>query len=697
MEFVHAFGDGFGGDAEFLGEFALGGAVVGEEFVQRGVEEADGGGAAGKGAEDGLEVVALVGEEFFEGVLALFEGGGEDHFAHGVDAVAFEEHVFGAAEADAGGSEGDGVGHLVGLVGVGADVEFAVFVGPAHELGVVLVGGGVFGVEGLFDEDLDDFGGGGFEFACEDFARGAVDGEEVAFFEDAAADGEGLVGVINLECAGAADADFAHLAGDEGGVAGDAAAGGEDAFGCEHAADVFRGGLDTHEQDVVAFGGEGFGFFGVEDDFACGCARAGGQAGGDDGGRFAGFGVEDRGQQLAQGFGRDALDGFFFSDEFLLHHLDGNADGREAGAFAVAGLEHEEFAVFDGELKVLHVAEVALECLAHVFQFAEGFGHFGLECGYGVGGAHAGHDVFALGVDEVFAVEDFFAGGGVAGEGDAGAGFIAGVAEDHGLHVDGGAPFVGDAVFAAVDDGAFVVPGAEDGADCAHELLFGVGGEGFAGAFVDEFFEAGDEFFEGVGVQFGVLHVMPAGEEFSLEAFDHGLEGFVVFARAFLHAHHDIAIHLDEAAVAVVGEAFVLRDGGQAHDGFVVEAEVEDGVHHAGHGVAGAGAHGHEEGVFGAAKGFAESFFESADGFEDLWFESFGVGLFVFVIVGADLCSDRKSWRHGQTDARHLGEVRALAAEQGLHRAVAVGFAVAEVVNILAGFMGRLFRRIFGF
>jgi hypothetical protein len=46
--------------------------------------------------EDAGEVLALVGEEFRQGFLTAFEGGGEDHLAHGIYAVAFEEHVLGA-------------------------------------------------------------------------------------------------------------------------------------------------------------------------------------------------------------------------------------------------------------------------------------------------------------------------------------------------------------------------------------------------------------------------------------------------------------------------------------------------------------------------------------------------------------------------------------------------------------------------
>lgn len=43
---------------------------------------------------------------------------------------------------------------------------------------------------------------------------------------------------------------------------------------------------------------------------------------------------------------------------------------------------------------------------------------------------------------------------------------------------------------------------------------------------------------------------------------------------AGLNAHDDVAVHLDEAAVAVVSEAFVVGFLGKSFDGLVVETEV---------------------------------------------------------------------------------------------------------------------------
>ena len=91
--------------------------------------------------------------------------------------------------------------------------------------------------------------------------------------------------------------------------------------------------------------------------------------------------------------------------------------------------------------------------------------------------ADAGDDVFALGVHEELAVEEVLAGGGVAGEGHAGARRLALVAEDHGLHVDGGPQIVRDALRAAIHLGPMVVPALEHGHDGQVKLLHGIGGE----------------------------------------------------------------------------------------------------------------------------------------------------------------------------------------------------------------------------
>ena len=104
-------GDLLGRDAELLRQLGLLRlVVVRQELVQRRVEQADRHRLALQRAEDAGEVVALERQQLGERRLrASSSVVGQDHLAHRVDAVALEEHVLGAAQADALGAEGDGV------------------------------------------------------------------------------------------------------------------------------------------------------------------------------------------------------------------------------------------------------------------------------------------------------------------------------------------------------------------------------------------------------------------------------------------------------------------------------------------------------------------------------------------------------------------------------------------------------------
>jgi len=80
----------------------------------------------------------------------------------------------------------------------------------------------------------------------------------------------------------------------------------------------------------------------------------------------------------------------------------------------------------------------------------ESGGHGFLEFGT-VRGADAGDDVFALGMMRNRR-RKLSHRGRISGKGDAGTGVFAGVAIDHGLHVDGGSPFRGDMYLLAIND-----------------------------------------------------------------------------------------------------------------------------------------------------------------------------------------------------------------------------------------------------
>ena len=61
-----------------------------------------------------------------------------------------------------------------------------------------------------------------------------------------------LSAALILQRLGPDDGGLAPASGDDGGVADEAAAGGEDALGGEHAVDVLGAGFVAHEHDVLA-------------------------------------------------------------------------------------------------------------------------------------------------------------------------------------------------------------------------------------------------------------------------------------------------------------------------------------------------------------------------------------------------------------------------------------------------------------
>ena len=655
MQGVDLVDDFLGGDAQVLGQRLdlVGHVHMGHELMQRRIQVTHGHGTAFQRLVHGLEVALLHRQDLGQRLLALLLGVGEDHLAHGRDAVGLEEHMLGAAQADALGAEGHRLLGVARGVGVGAHLEGAGRVGPAHEAGEVAGDGG-----------LD-----GRDLAVIDVAGGAVQGDEVALVIDLAGHGQGLGFLVDLQLAAADDRSAAHAAGHDRRVGGHAAKDGQDALREVHALDVLRGGLAANEDNlflVLAVLGR---LVGGEVDAAGGGAGGGGQALGDDGRGLEGGGVKVGVQQAVKLLGLDLQNGLFLAQHAFVHQVHGDLEGRGRGALAVTGLEHVELAALDGVLHVLHVAVVGFQLAGDVDELLVHVGHLLLQVADGLGGTDAGHDVLALRIEQVFAVELLFTGGGVAGEGNAGAGGLAHVAKDHGLHVDGGAPVAGDVVHAAVVDGAGVVPAAEHGLHSFHQLRGGVLRELRAHVLVIDFLEARNDLLEVLGGQVAVeLDVL-----LLLELVQNRLK----LALGDLHNH--VGEHGDETAVGVVGEVLVAGQPGQARHGAVVEAEVEDGVHHAGHGGAGAGTDGNKEGILLVAELLAGDLFGLGHGRKDLVHDVLSDHLAVGVIAGAGLGGHGEALGNGHAKVGHLGQVGALAAEQFAH----VGVTLFEKVYIL--------------
>ena len=266
------------------------------------------------------------------------------------------------------------------------------------------------------------------------------------------------LGVVDLQGRAAGDARLAHAARHDRRVRGHAAASGEDALRGDHAVKVLRARLDAHKDDRFARLPALLRLIGVEDNLAGRRAGRGGQAGRQH--LHARGGVDRRVQHLIELRRFDAVDRFALVDEALVRHLHGDLHRRRPGALAAARLEHEEFAVLDGEFEVLHVAVMQLQALrdANELRVRLAQQRVVAHLGDGLRRAHTRDDILALRVRQVFAEQAALAGVRVAGEADARRAVVTEVAVDHRLHIDGGAEIVRDVVLTAITDRARVVP-----------------------------------------------------------------------------------------------------------------------------------------------------------------------------------------------------------------------------------------------
>ena len=623
----------------------------GHELVQRRIEEADGHGIAAQRLVELFKVALLHRLDLGERGLALFDGIRADHLAERGDPFGLEEHMLGTAEADALRAERRSLLRILRGIRVGADAERLIFVGKLHDAAEVTAVG---------------ISGNGRDQAIVDIAGRAVEGEHVALFINFAFEGELLVLLVHLDIAAAGNAAGAHAARDDRRVGGLSAADGQDALRELHAFDVFGGGFQSYQDDLFALLALLDGIFCGEHDLAGGSARRGRDALADDVvliRLFERFGIELRVQQHIERLRVDLHERFLLGDHALVDEVAGDLDGGGGGALAVTRLQHVELLVLDGELHVLHVAVVIFQDLADFLELLVHLGEDFRHLGDGHGRTDARNDVFTLRVGEEFAHESLFARRGITRERNARAAVVAHVAERHHLHVDRGTPAVGDVVVHTVDVRAGVVPRTEDRLDRLKELLLGIGREVLAELLFVLRLELVGEFLEVLRRQLDVLR----DALLFLHLVD---ELFKVLLADF---HDDVGEHLNESSVAVICPAGIAGLLCQRLHDFLIETEVEDRVHHAGHGSACTRTHGDEQRVLLVAELLAADLFHLVDVLHDLRLD-LGIDLpSVLIVLRAGLRRDREALGDGKSDVRHLRKVGALAAEKLAHLRITFG------------------------
>ena len=684
-EAVNALTDIFYRYAHSLGHFFLTLQVVGHELVEGRIEQANVYGEAVHSTEDALEVFFLNGEKFGKSLLATFNVFGKNHLAHGNNLVSIEEHVLRAAETDTYSTELAGYFCVVGRVGVGAHLQAGVLGAEVHKV----------------SEVAGQFGSLRADFTLINAAVSTVERNEIAFLKLHTVDFKRLCLVVNIDCACTADAALTHTAGNYGSVAGHTAASGEDTFCGSHAGEVFGRSLDTYEYHLMAIGAPLCSVFGKEDNLTAGSTRAGGKTAREFLSLCKGFFIEHGVQEFVELGGLAAVDSRLFVDHALTEQVHGNLHHGCAGALTVTRLQEPEFAFLNGELHVLHVVVVVFEFGLDSVELLVDFGHslfhrgelcFALFFRNALQFCPAAraferdllrradtcHNVLTLCINEPFAVEEVFARSGVAAEANARCGGVAHVAEYHCHYRHGRTPFCGNAFHLAVKDSALVHPRVEHGADSTPELFHGVSGECLARLLGNSFLEEGYKTLEVFRFELVIeFHAL-----FFLHLLDDFFKGILVVLVYGLHAEHYVAIHLYEAAICVVGEAGIASLCCETLNHFVVKTEVKNGVHHAGHRSACAGAYGEEQGVLHIAELALHQVFHVVETLLNFCLENFyDLVLADFVVLIANVGRNGKSRGHGYTDEVHLGKVGTLTAQFVTHVGTALSLTVTERVN----------------
>ena len=428
---------------------------------------------------------------------------------------------------------------------------------------------------------------------------------------------------------------------------------GQDPVGRQHAVNVVRLGLGPNHDDLfLVLLGPAFRLVGIEGDLPD--RRAGGdiQPAGDAFGFLTGGGFELRMQVEVNLLGLDPQHGFPARDQMFVGHVDRGPHFRLSRALGIARLQHPQLAALNGELDVLHVAIVLLQALRHPVELAVDLGHLLAQVGNGFGDANAGHDVLALGVRQEVAFDLLLPGGGVARHGHPGGRCGAHVAEDHGDDVDRRAQIVRDVSGVSVVDSSFAVPRLEDGFDRQTQLVQRIRGEVDADLRPDDGFE---------GVRQGSQLL---GRKFRIGADTAALAGLreFLFEGLVRHAQDDGPVHLNQPPVGVVDETLVARQRHHSAGGVVVEADVEDGIHHPRHRELGAGSARDQERLGGIAEALAGLAFDGAQGLHRLGPQAGREGSATFEVGVAGLGRDGETRRNGHSDARHLRQVGALPA-----------------------------------
>jgi len=280
-----------------------------------------------------------------------------DHFLHIGQTGDFKEHVLSAAKTNTLGAIRASASGILGIIRICPNLEAGNLICPTQESHELF----------LFRQVWS----GKTELTNKDLTGCAIEGDPFALFDGDATAGHLALGHVDRDIRSTNHAWNTKLAGNHRSVRRGTTLTGEDAFGCEHSVYIIRLGEWANHDDILFFNivhlfnqvgikvnpsncraRRGIDTLGVVSSFTTG---------------FFNVGVGELGMQhLVNLLSSNPVEGCFLVDQTFLNHIMRNFNGGFCRTFTVAGLEHPEFVVFNGELNILHVLVMLLKAFGDV-------------------------------------------------------------------------------------------------------------------------------------------------------------------------------------------------------------------------------------------------------------------------------------------------------------------------------------------
>ena len=251
-------------------------------------------------------------------------------------------------------------------------------------------------------------------------------------------------------------------------------------------------------------------------------------------------------------------------------------------------------AIFNGKFDILHVFIMGFQKLRYLHKLFINRWQIFLQTGNRLGSPNTCHHIFALSINQIFAVQSLFPSGGIARKGYTSTAGIAHIAKDHGLDINRCTQMIGDLIDLPVDDGPWILPGAKHGLDSQHQLFFRILRKILAPLSANQLFILCNNFAQAISAKLIVIgYILSAF--FTLQD---------IIELKMLNFHNHVAIHLNKAAITIQGKPFILRAVDQPFNGLIIEAQIEHSIHHAWHGNDCTRTYGYQQRVLGVAKRF---------------------------------------------------------------------------------------------